>query len=136
MHSTSTALCAAFALSIAMISATEAKPLRLISTHAQALSAKDAGIRYGEAAGAVLVCQSLRITPRVAELRGRYQGADLQEFDAQAGKILKAWQETLNCQHANAPVDCMMSQRWSCQQALREIGPSGTAVRGLVEPKE
>ncbi|WP_072377746.1 hypothetical protein [Hyphomicrobium sp. NDB2Meth4] len=136
MHSTSTALCAAFALSIAMMSATEAKPLRLISTNAQALSAKDAGIRYGEAAGAVLVCQSLRITPRVAELRGRYQGADLEEFDAQAGKILKAWQESLSCQHANAPVDCMISQRWSCQQALREIGPSGTAVRGLVEPKE
>lgn len=136
MHSTSTALCAALALSIAMISATEAEPLRLISTNAQALSPKDAGIRYGEAAGAVLVCQSLRITPRVAELRDRYQGADLEEFDAQAGKILKAWQESLSCQHANAPVDCMISQRWSCQQAIREIGPSGTAVRGLVEPKE
>ncbi|CAN1721462.1 UrcA family protein [Hyphomicrobium sp. 1Nfss2.1] len=136
MHSTSTALCAAFALSIAMTSAMEARPLRLISTNTQALSAKDAGIRYGEAAGAVLVCQSLRITPRVAELRGRYQGADLEEFDAQAGKILKAWQESLSCQHANAPMDCMVSQRWSCQQAIREIGPSGTAVRGLVEPKE
>jgi len=136
MHSTSTAVGAAILLSLALIGAVEAKPLRLVSTNAQTLSAKDAGIRYGEAAGAVLVCQSLRITPRVADLRGRYQGADLEEFDSQAGKILKAWQESLSCQHANAPIDCMISQRWSCQQALREIGPSGTAVRGLVEPKE
>jgi hypothetical protein len=99
------------------------------------LSPKDAGARYGEAAGAALVCYGLKITPQVAELRGRYQGADLDEFDAQAGKVLKAWRETLNCEHAEGPNDCKVSQQWSCRQAMQEIGPSGSEVRGLVEPK-
>ena len=99
------------------------------------LSAKDAGARYGEAAGAALVCYGLKITPQVAELRGRYQGADLAEFDAQAGKVLKAWRAALDCEHAEGPNDCKVSQQWSCRQALQEIGPSGSEVRGLVEPK-
>lgn len=99
------------------------------------LSAKEAGARYGEAAGAVLVCSGLKITPQVADLRARYQGDDLTEFDAQAGKILKVWRETLNCQHADGPSDCKVSQQWSCRQAMEEVGPSGSAVRGLVEPK-
>lgn len=103
---------------------------------AKPLSAKDAGARYGEAAGAALVCSSLKITPRVAELRARYQGADLVEFDVQAGKILQAWRDTLNCQHAEGPSDCRVSQQWSCRQALQEIGPAGSALRGLVEPKQ
>lgn len=100
------------------------------------LSAKDAGARYGEAAGAALVCYGLRITPQVAELRGRYQGDALAEFDAQAGKILEAWRETLSCVHAEGPNDCKVSQQLSCRQALQEIGPAGSAVRGLVEPKD
>lgn len=112
-------------------------PLQPASTtpDAKPLSAKDAGARYGEAAGAALVCSGLVITPRVAELRGRYQGADLAEFDAQAGKILQAWRDTLSCKHAEGPSDCRVSQQWSCRQALQEIGPSGSALRGLVEPK-
>jgi hypothetical protein len=107
-----------------------------IPQEAQALSAKEAGARYGEAAGAILVCYGLKITPQVAELRARYQGADLAQFDAQAGKILEAWRSTLNCQHADGPNDCKVSQQWSCRQALQEIGPSGTKVRGLIEPKD
>ena len=111
------------------------RPASTTPADAKPLSAKDAGARYGEAAGAVLVCYGLRITPQVADLRARYQGADLAEFDAQAGKILQAWRETLDCQHAEGPNDCKVSQQWSCRQALQEIGPSGSAVRGLVEPK-
>jgi hypothetical protein len=115
-----------------------AGPFRHISTtpgEAQPMTPKDAGARYGEAAGAVLVCYGLRITPQVAELRARYQGADLAEFDAQAGKILAAWRDTLNCQHADGPNDCKVSQQWSCRQALQEIGPGGSKVPGLVEAK-
>lgn len=99
------------------------------------LSARDAGARYGEAAGAALVCYGLKITPLVAELRARYEGDDLTEFDAQASKILQSWRQTLSCEQANGPNDCKVSQQWSCKQALQEIGPSGSAVRGLVEPK-
>jgi hypothetical protein len=105
-----------------------------MQSESKSLTAKEAGARYGEAAGAVLVCYGLKITPQVAELRARYQGDDLTEFDAQAGKILKSWRETLNCEHAEGPNDCKVSQQWSCRQAMQEIGPSGSAVRGLVEP--
>lgn len=111
---------------VASMAAEETKPL----------SAKEAGARYGEAAGAALVCYGLKITQQVAELRAHYQGADLVEFDAQAGKILQAWRSTLTCEQADGPNDCKVSQQWSCKQAVDEIGPSGTAVRGLVVPKE
>lgn len=106
-----------------------------MQSEAKPLTAKEAGARYGEAAGAALVCYGLKITPQVAELRARYQGDDLAEFDAQAGKILKSWRDALNCEHADGPNDCKVSQQWSCRQAMQEIGPSGSAVRGLVEPK-
>lgn len=111
-------------------------PAATMQSEAKPLTAKEAGARYGEAAGAALVCYGLMITPQVAELRARYQGDDLAEFDAQAGKILKSWRETLNCEHAEGPNDCKVSQQWSCRQAMQEIGPSGSAVRGLVEPKK
>ena len=108
-------------------------PAATMQSESKSLTAKEAGARYGEAAGAALVCSGLKITPQVAELRARYQGDDLTEFDAQAGKILKSWRETLNCEHAEGPNDCKVSQQWSCREAMQEIGPSGSAVRGLVE---
>lgn len=128
---------AAAALILATLIPASATPLSTISTtpDGKPLSPKDAGARYGEAAGAALVCYGLRITPRVADLRARYQGDALAEFDAQAGKILQAWRSVRSCDQANGPNDCKVSQQWSCRQALQEIGPSGTAVRGLVEPK-
>ncbi|MEI9902260.1 MAG: hypothetical protein WDN31_21690 [Hyphomicrobium sp.] len=98
--------------------------------------AKDAGARYGEAAGAALLCLDVKITNEVETLRARYQGNELAEFDAQAGKVLKAWQQTKTCELADGPDDCRVSQRWSCQQALKEIGPDGAAVRGLIAPSE
>ena len=143
MHSAIVTVTAALCACIwaASVSVAEAprpllRPASTTPADAKPLSAKDAGARYGEAAGAVLVCYGLRITPQVAELRARYQGADLAEFDTQAGKVLQAWRGTLNCEQADGPNDCKVSQQWSCRQALQEIGPGGSAVRGLVEPKD
>jgi hypothetical protein len=99
------------------------------------MAPKDAGARFGEAAGAALVCYGLKITPEATKLRDRYQGDELATFDAEAGKILSAWRETLNCTHADGPNDCKVSQQWSCRQAMEEVGPSGSKVPGLVEPK-
>lgn len=99
------------------------------------LPAKDAGARFGEAAGAALVCYGLKITPEATKLRDRYQGEELATFDAEATKILSAWRETLNCTHADGPNDCKVSQQWSCRQAMEEVGPRGNKVPGLVEPK-
>lgn len=128
-------------IAAALVAALPLAPLFAASEDAAAprstakLSARDAGARYGEAAGAILVCDGLRITDRVAELRALYQGDELTDFDAQAGKILQAWRDTLNCEHADGPADCRVSRQWSCRQALQEIGPSGTALQGLIEPK-
>lgn len=47
---------------------------------AKKLPPRDAGARYGEAAGAALVCYGLKITPHVAELRAGYDGTDLAEL--------------------------------------------------------
>jgi hypothetical protein len=127
-----------FTLAAAIILGTGAIAMAVVGTSPTELpnlSAKDAGARYGEAAGAVLVCYGLKITPRVAELRARYQGDDLAAFDAQAGKILLAWKDTLNCTHSDGPNDCKVSQQWSCRLAVQEIGPEGSKVPGLVEPK-
>jgi hypothetical protein len=108
------------------------------STHAgqtMGLSPRDAGRRGGEAAGAALVCYGLKITDRAAALRQQYEGDALAEFDAEAARILAAWQATKVCDNANGPNECKVSQQWSCLQAMREIGPAGSAVPGLVEPK-
>ncbi len=139
MRSPSSKIAAALILSTitAGIAAAAAPPaITLAAEEASALPALEAGARYGEAAGAALVCYGLKITPRVADLRARYQGDDLSVFDAQAAKILQAWRQTLSCEQADGPNDCKISQQWSCRQALQEIGPSGTTVQGLVEPKD
>jgi hypothetical protein len=100
------------------------------------LPAAEAGRRFGEAAGAALVCYGLRIRiDQVTELRSKYQGHDLAEFDEQAAKILQAWQATRTCENANGPNECKVSQQRSCLQAVQEIGPGGTTVPGLVESK-
>jgi hypothetical protein len=137
MHLPCTGFVAALVLTACTIAPTIAAPLLVSTTPGEtaSLTAKDAGARYGEAAGAALVCYGLKITPQVAELRARYQGAELAEFDAQATKILRAWQDARNCEHADGPNDCKVSQQWSCRQAVQEIGPSGSALPGLVEPK-
>jgi hypothetical protein len=103
---------------------------------AASLSARDAGARYGEAAGAALVCLRLKITPRVAELRARYEGDGLAEFDAQAAKVLQSWRSTQTCEHANGPDDCKVTQQLSCKLAMKEIGPGGTVIEGLVDAKD
>ncbi|WP_295559051.1 hypothetical protein [uncultured Hyphomicrobium sp.] len=94
------------------------------------------GARYGQAAGAALVCYGLATTPLAATLRDRYHDAELAVFDAQAGKVLEAWKATQRCENAGGPNPCKLSHVWSCQEALKEIGPQGTAVPGLVVQKE
>ena len=104
--------------------------------HLNSLPAAEAGRRFGEAAGAALVCYGLRIRiDQVTELRSKYRGHDLAEFDEQAAKILQAWQATRTCENANGPNECKVSQQRSCLQAVQEIGPGATTVPGLVGPK-
>jgi hypothetical protein len=105
-------------------------------TQSNLLPATEAGRRFGEAAGAAVLCYGLRIrTDKVAELRSKYRADALAKFDEQAAKTLQAWQAAKTCENANGPNECKVSQQWSCLQAVQEIGPDGSAVPGLVEPK-
>lgn len=98
------------------------------------LSAREAGVRYGQALGAVLVCYGLKATPGVEALRSAYGGGEAGLFKAEADKIVEAWQDAKGCRRSGGPNECRLSIEWSCQEALREIGPAGSRLPGLVEP--
>ncbi len=96
---------------------------------------REAGARYGQAAGVALMCYGMRITGAPEELKSKYQGEARAAFEDQAGRILTMWKDTLSCKKAGGPNQCRLSQAFSCAEAMKEIGPSGTKLRGLVEEK-
>lgn len=94
------------------------------------------GTRYGQAAGIALLCYGLKVKSNKAEtLKNRFSGEDRKSFDEQAGKILAAWEKTLRCEDSGGPNECKLSHTWSCQQGLKELGPNGTVIPGLVEQR-
>lgn len=94
-----------------------------------------AGARYGQAAGVALVCYGMKTTPAVADLKARYSGESFATFNAAAEKVLAAWRDMQTCVHAGGPNQCRLTTVWSCRDAMREIGPGGSALAGLVEVK-
>lgn len=106
---------------------------RLVAAEPAPLTPKEAGARYGQAAGVAIACYWLQPTSRVKDLRARFSGAELSEFDAEAAQVLAAWKKAAICTQAEGPNQCKLSIVYSCRQAKQEIGPTGTAVPGLVE---
>jgi hypothetical protein len=96
---------------------------------------REAGARYGQAAGVALVCYGMRTTGASEVLRANYKGDDLAAFTDQADRILTMWKDTHSCKNAKGPNECRLSQAFSCAEALKEIGPAGSKLRGLVEAK-
>ena len=96
---------------------------------------REAGARYGQAAGVALVCYGMRITGLPEELKAKYQGEALEAFNDQAELIVASWKDTLSCKHAGGPNQCRLSHAFSCAEAMKEIGPKGTKLPGLVEAK-
>lgn len=94
---------------------------------------RDAGIRYGQAAGVAAVCPDLRVTSRAESLGQAFTGKDLEAFNVQAEAVLSSWKKTLTCSHTMDPNPCRLANQMSCQQALQEIGPAGTVAPGLIE---
>lgn len=94
-----------------------------------------AGARYGQAAGVALVCYGMKTTPMAASLKDHYSGEALTQFNAEAEKVLAAWRDMQTCVHAGGPNQCRLTMVWSCRDAMREIGPAGSALAGLVEVK-
>lgn len=97
------------------------------------LDPHQAGARHGQALGVVLVCYGMRTTSALEKLAAAYTGTDQEVFKAESDKVLLSWQEAKNCKKSGGPNECRLIHDWSCRDALREIGPQGTKLPGLVE---
>lgn len=109
------------------------KPTVAQAAASPALGARDAGIRYGQAAGAAVVCQHTHATPKAEDLIKTFSGADLEAFKVQADTVLAAWKKTLTCEDSGGPNQCRLAHQISCGEAYKEIGPEGKVAPGLVE---
>jgi hypothetical protein len=94
---------------------------------------RDAGIRYGQAAGMAAVCLDMKPTQKAEALAASFTGSDLEKFKVQAETVLQSWKKTLTCAHKADPNPCRLAHQMSCREGYKEIGPSGTVAPGLVE---
>ncbi len=94
---------------------------------------REAGIRYGQAAGMAAVCINIKPTSKAENLATSFSGKDLEMFKLQAETVLKSWKKTLACAHTSDPNPCRLVHQMSCREAYREIGPRGTVAPDLVE---
>jgi hypothetical protein len=99
------------------------------------MNAREAGARYGQALGVALVCYGLKTRPaEMANLAAAHSSqGERAEFQEEADKVLKSWQDASSCKSAGGPNNCRLIHEWSCRDALLEIGPSGSKIPGLVE---
>lgn len=97
--------------------------------------ARQAGIRYGQAAGMAVVCENMQPTAKAETLATAFSGADLEAFKRQAESVLVSWKKTLTCANTSDPNPCRLAHQLSCKEAYREIGPNGSVVSGLIEFK-
>ena len=94
-------------------------------------SPEEAGARYGQALGAGRLCRGFKVLPGAEELAATFTGDELTTFKESAARVVKAWQATTNCQ--GGPNVCMRSHLASCYEALKEIGPGGDRIPGLID---
>jgi hypothetical protein len=97
-------------------------------------SGKDVGARYGQALGATEICIGSKITDKAMALEATFTGKDLEDFKAQAAKVFQAWDKVKACSNAKDPNQCKIIMDRSCESAVAEIGPTGSALPGLIEP--
>jgi hypothetical protein len=94
---------------------------------------RDAGIRYGQAAGMAAVCLDMKPTQKAEALATSFTGSDLEKFKIQAETVLQSWKKTLTCANKADPNPCRLAHQMSCMEGYKEIGPGGTVAPGLVE---
>jgi hypothetical protein len=94
---------------------------------------RDAGIRYGQAAGMASVCLDMKPTAKAEGLSASFTGEDLEKFKTQAETVLKSWKKTLACAHTADPNPCRLAHQMSCKEGYKEIGPAGSVAPGLIE---
>ncbi len=96
-------------------------------------SPRDAGVRYGQALGAFRTCYSLKLTPAVEALNLAFTGERETSFKSEANNVIQAWETVRSCRRAGGPNECRLSIEMSCAETLKEIGPAGTVLPGLIE---
>lgn len=94
---------------------------------------RDAGIRYGQAAGMAVVCLNMKPTAKAEALSTSFTGADLEKFKVQAETVVQSWKKTLACAHTSDPNPCRLAHQMSCREGYKEIGPGGSVAPGLIE---
>ena len=94
---------------------------------------RDAGIRYGQAAGMAAVCLDMKPTSKAEALATAFSGDELAKFTVQAETVLKSWKKTLACAHTADPNPCRLAHQMSCREGYKEIGPNGSVAPGLIE---
>ncbi len=99
------------------------------------LDPREAGARYGQALGVALMCYGAETTPAATRLPDKFGGAERTAFQAEADKVLTAWREASSCRNAGGPNPCRLLHEWSCRDAMKEIGPQGTKLPGLITEK-
>lgn len=98
------------------------------------LSAEDLGARYGQALGASLVCPGAFVTAKAEALAASLEASEQERFKRQAAAVLKLWQKIPVCDAAtHGPNQCKIANDLSCREAMRDIGPDGRHVPGLIE---
>ncbi|MFT3730312.1 MAG: hypothetical protein QM780_02650 [Hyphomicrobium sp.] len=97
------------------------------------LTPYDIGSRYAQALGASETCPGGTITAKGSILALLYTGTNLETFAAQQKKIYDAWMRVKHCVPDEPQNQCKLIIDESCAAALSEIGPSGTALPGLLE---
>lgn len=97
------------------------------------LTPKDAGLRYGQALGALEVCHGSKLTAKADGLSQYYSGSELETFKAAAAGVFEAWNGVKNCVNAADPNQCKIIMDKSCLAAEAEIGATGKALAGLVD---
>lgn len=104
-----------------------------IASNTSTLPPKLAGARYGQALGSSLVCPYIHLLPAADILMQRYTGAELDAFKAEAQQVALVWKKTLACDPVADINRCRVLSEKSCSEAIKEIGPAGTAAAGLIE---
>ena len=94
---------------------------------------KDAGLRYGQALGALEVCYGSKLTDKAKALESAFQGSELDAFKTSAAGVYQAWVKVRGCTNQKDPNTCKIIMDRSCQLAEKEIGPNGDAMPDLVE---
>lgn len=103
---------------------------------ATAIGPRDAGARYGQALGAAEICIGWRPSAKASSLGAAFTGAELDAFKSQTAKVLDAWVKVKNCARPEDPNECKIIMDKSCEAAIAEIGPDGTALPGLLDPPQ